>query len=124
MAISFAPLIPLFLLAICAVFVAIICAIAFLSKQRGTLLRTGAFILVLLALANPIFTDEEREPVQNIVSVIVDKSQSQFTENREAQTDQTLALLEEQLAKYKNIDVRVREVEHDKSDGRCRGWVP
>lgn len=116
MAISFAPLIPLFLLAICAVFVAIICAIAFLSKQRGTLLRTGAFILVLLALANPIFTDEEREPVQNIVSVIVDKSQSQFTENREAQTDQTLALLEEQLAKYKNIDVRVREVEHDKSD--------
>ncbi|MEP2946271.1 MAG: hypothetical protein ABJN11_17915 [Lentilitoribacter sp.] len=116
MAISFAPLIPLFLLAICAVFVAIICAIAFLSKQRGTLLRTSAFILVLLALANPIFTDEEREPVQNIVSVIVDKSQSQFTENREAQTDQTLALLEEQLAKYKNIDVRVREVEHDKSD--------
>ncbi|MEP2979804.1 MAG: hypothetical protein ABJO86_09990 [Lentilitoribacter sp.] len=116
MAISFAPLIPLFLLVICAIFVAIICAIAFLSKQRGAILRTTAFALVLLALANPIFTDEEREPVQNIVSVIVDKSQSQSAENREEQTDQTLALLEEQLAKYKNIDVRVREVEHDKSD--------
>ncbi|MEP3197303.1 MAG: hypothetical protein ABJO57_05490 [Lentilitoribacter sp.] len=116
MAISFAPLIPLFLLVICAIFVAIICAIAFLSKQRGAILRTTAFALVLLALANPIFTDEEREPVQNIVSVIVDRSQSQSAENREEQTDQTLALLEEQLAKYKNIDVRVREVEHDKSD--------
>lgn len=116
MAISFAPLIPLFFLGICAIFIAIICAIAFLSKQRGVILRTAAFSLILLALANPIFTDEEREPVQNIVSVIVDKSQSQATENREEQTDQTLALLEEQLAKYKNIDVRVREVEHDKSD--------
>ena len=116
MAISFAPLIPLFLLVICAIFVAIICAIAFLSKQRGAILRTTAFALVLLALANPIFTDEEREPVQNIVSVIVDKSQSQSAENREEQTEQTRALLEEQLAKYKNIDVRVREVEHDKSD--------
>lgn len=116
MAISFAPLIPLFLLIICAIFVAIICAIAFLSKQRGAILRTTAFALVLLALANPIFTDEEREPVQNIVSVIVDKSQSQSAENRKEQTEQTRALLEEQLAKYKNIDVRVREVEHDKSD--------
>lgn len=116
MAISFAPLLPLFLLVICAIFVAIICAIAFLSKQRGAILRTTAFALVLLALANPIFTDEEREPVQNIVSVIVDKSQSQTVENRKEQTDQTLALLEEQLAKYKNIDVRVREVKHDKSD--------
>lgn len=116
MAISFAPLIPLFLLVICAIFVAIICAIAFLSKQRGAILRTTAFALVLLAIANPIFTDEEREPVQNIVSVIVDKSQSQSAENRKEQADQTLALLEEQLAKYKNIDVRVREVEHDKSD--------
>ncbi|MEO9459420.1 MAG: hypothetical protein ABJE63_16370 [Lentilitoribacter sp.] len=116
MAISFAPLIPLFLLVICAIFVAIICTIAFLSKQRGAILRTTAFALVLLALANPIFTDEEREPVQNIVSVIIDKSQSQSAENRKEQTDQTLALLEEQLAKYKNIDVRVREVEHDKSD--------
>lgn len=116
MAISFAPLIPLFLLVICAIFVAIICAIAFLSKQRGAILRTTAFALVLLAIANPIFTDEEREPVQNIVSVIVDKSQSQSAENREEQTEQTRALLEEQLAKYKNIDVRVREVEHDKSD--------
>lgn len=116
MAISFAPLIPLFFLGICAIFIAIICAIAFLSKQRGVILRTAAFSLILLALANPIFTDEEREPVQNIVSVIVDKSQSQATENREQQTDQTLALLDEQLAKYKNIDVRVREVEHDKSD--------
>lgn len=116
MAISFAPLIPLFLLVICAIFVAIICAITFLSKQRGAILRTTAFALVLLAIANPIFTDEEREPVQNIVSVIVDKSQSQSAENREEQTEQTRALLEEQLAKYKNIDVRVREVEHDKSD--------
>jgi hypothetical protein len=116
MAITFAPLIPIFLLAISAVFITVICAIAFLSKQRGALLRTCAFTLVLLALANPIFTDEEREPVQNIVSVIVDKSQSQSAENRQEQTDATLSLLEEQLAKYKNIDVRVREVEHDKSD--------
>jgi hypothetical protein len=116
MAISFAPLIPLFLLVICAIFVAIICAISFLSKQRGAILRTTAFALVLLALANPIFTDEEREPVQNIVSVIVDESQSQTAESRKEQTDQTLALLEEQLAKYKNIDVRIRKVEHDKSD--------
>lgn len=116
MAISFAPLIPIFVLAICAVLIAIICAMAFLSKQRGALLRTCAFALVLMALANPIFTDEEREPVQNIVSIIVDKSQSQSAENRSEQADETLALLEEQLAKYKNIDVRVREVEHDKSD--------
>lgn len=116
MNIIFAPLIPILLLAVITVIVAVIACVALLTKQRGAVLRTSAFALVLLALANPIFNNEEREPVKNIVSIIVDKSQSQLVENRREQTDETLSKLTQQLSRYNNLDIRVKEVEPVNND--------
>ncbi len=112
MNIIFAPLIPIIGLIIISLIAAVLIGISLFTKQRGAWLRSGAFVALILALANPILNNEEREPVKNIVSVIVDRSQSQSVQDREQQTDAALAQLTEQLARYKNIDVRVKEVQN------------
>ena len=48
-----------------------------LSRSRGALVRTLALALMVLALANPSFTREDREPLTSVAVVVVDKSPSQ-----------------------------------------------
>lgn len=115
MNIDFAPLVPIYLLTIGAALAVLLIVFTGLTSQRGWVLRGCAFALVLLSLANPIWTDEEREPVKNIVSVLVDKSQSQLLQDRKSQTDSILSKLESQLAKFDNIEVRIREFENGKT---------
>src|ERR1700759_399838 len=75
--IAFTPLVPSFVLwiAICAIVV--IAALLLLARARGWAVRIAALALILLALANPSFPREEREPLSWVVAVIVDKSPSQ-----------------------------------------------
>lgn len=115
MSIDFAPLLPFHLLIGVSALTLLLVIFSGLTSQRGWILRAAAFALLLLSLANPIWTDEEREPVKNIVSVLVDKSQSQFLQDRENQTDAILSKLENQLAKFDNIEVRVRKFENGKT---------
>lgn len=113
MKIVLAPLIPLSLLAVMAAVALAICALSVLQKRRGALLRALALAAILCAIANPIFSDEDRENVQNIVSLLVDRSQSQLTNERPSQTDQALEKLKAQLSRFPNLDVRITEIEND-----------
>ncbi|MEW7006379.1 hypothetical protein [Lentilitoribacter sp. EG35] len=115
MSITFAPLFPIYVLATAFALTSLLVIYSAISSQRGWGLRATAFSLLLLSLTNPIWTDEEREPVKNIVSVLVDKSQSQLLQDRENQTDSTLSKLEDQLEKFDNIEVKVREFKNEKA---------
>ena len=78
-------------------------------RQRGSLFRLAALVALAAALFNPVFLNEEREPLKSVVAVIVDRSQSQDIGDRTAETDQALAGLQERLARFRQFDVRVIE---------------
>ncbi len=62
------------------------CSAALLAfaRSRGWAVRALALALMVLALANPSFTREDREPLSSVVAVVVDKSPSQNFGDRAA----------------------------------------
>ena len=53
-------------------------------SRRGAVLRLVSLALLLLAIANPHLKQEEREPLNDVVAVVVDVSQSQAIAGRGA----------------------------------------
>ncbi len=78
-----------------------------LRGARGALFRLGAAAALCIALANPVFMSEERDPVKSVVAVIVDRSQSQSLGTRTADTDAALEKLKEKIGRFKQFDLRV-----------------
>src|SRR6185312_2110446 len=103
---------PLFswpLLAAALVPLAILALVGLWFRQRGAWLRALALMALAAALLNPVFLDEDREPLKSVVAVVVDRSQSQDIGERTAQTDAALAGVKDRLARFKQFDVRVVE---------------
>ena len=78
----------------------------FWRARRGAIMRLLAFAMLLLALANPHLKQEDREPLNDIVTVVVDESQSQTVAGRTERTEEVRKELEESLKKIPNLDVR------------------
>ena len=57
--------------------IAVIAGLLLLGRARGAAMRVTALALIVLALANPSFTREDREPLSSVAVVVVDKSPSQ-----------------------------------------------
>ncbi len=107
--IAFEPLLSWPLLAAVFMPIAIIVLAGLWLRQRGALFRLAALIALGAALINPVLLDEEREPLQSVVALIVDRSQSQDIGERQTETSAALAGLQERLARFKQFDVRVIE---------------
>jgi hypothetical protein len=84
--IAFTPLVPTIVLWIALAAIVVISALLLLGRARGAAVRVAALALILLALANPSFTREDREPLSSVAAVVIDKSPSQNfgTRNQEA----------------------------------------
>ena len=117
--ISFAPLVPDYLVW-SALAVAVVLAILLLaSRSRGAFMRIAAMALFVLALANPSFTREDRDPLTSVAIVVVDKSASQEFGDRTKQTEAVRAALSERLGRIANLEVRF--VEAGESSGEADG---
>ena len=70
--IAFAPLVaePILWAAIAAA--VILALLLFVSRSRGATIRALALGLVVLALANPSLTREDRDPLCSVAVVVVD----------------------------------------------------
>jgi len=90
-----------------------------LGRSRGAAVRIAALALIALALANPSFTREDREPLSSVAVVVVDKSPSQNFGDRTKQTEQAREALVNELKKIRGLDVRV--VEAGQADGETDG---
>jgi hypothetical protein len=90
-----------------------------LARTRGAALRALALGLFVLALANPSFTREDRDPIPSVAAVIVDKSPSQDFGDRTAQTDAARKNLIDRLNHIPGLEVRVSEA--GASDGETDG---
>jgi hypothetical protein len=117
--VAFAPLVASQILwaAVAAAF--IVSLLLFVSRSRGAAIRALALALIVLALANPSLTREDRDPLSSVAVVVVDKSPSQNFGDRTRQTEQARAALVGRLSRIPGLDVRV--VEAGQSDGETDG---
>ena len=115
MTVDFSPFLPWPALAALAVVVLLLAGLGLWRAVRGTWLRAVAGLALLAALCNPILMQEDREQLSTIVPVIVDRSQSQQTPERQAMTDAALATLKERFARFPRIEPRFVEARDDDS---------
>ena len=83
--ISFSPLVPVEFVWAAAAVAAVVAALLVLARGRGAAIRCGALALMVLALANPSLTREDRDPLTSVAVVVVDKSPSQGFGDRATQ---------------------------------------
>jgi hypothetical protein len=117
--IAFAPLVPSYVLWTAAAIALALAALLLVARSRGALMRMAALALLVLALANPSFTREDREPLTSVAAVVVDKSASQEFGDRTQQAAAARAALTDQLGRISGLEVRV--VEAGQSDGETDG---
>src|SRR5579862_388349 len=107
--VSFAPLMPDHVVWAAFGAAVLISALLLLARSRGALMRAIALGLMVLALANPSLTREDRDPIPSVAAVIVDKSPSQQFGDRTQQTEQARTALLDRLRRIPGLEVRVAE---------------
>src|SRR5436190_507524 len=117
--IAFTPLVPTIVLWIALAAIVVISALLLIGRVRGAAVRVTALALILLALANPSFTREDREPLSSVAAVVIDKSPSQNFGTRNQETAKAQEALVNSLKKIKGLEVRV--VEAGQADGETDG---
>src|SRR6187431_2282895 len=117
--IAFTPLVPAIVLWIALAAIVAIAALLLLGRSRGAAVRVAALALILLALANPSFTREDREPLSSVAAVVIDKSPSQNFGTRNQEAAKAQEALVDTLKKIKGLEVRV--VKAGQADGETDG---
>jgi hypothetical protein len=117
--IAFTPLVPALVIWLAVAAIVVIAGLLLLGRARGAAVRVTALVLIVLALANPSFTREDREPLSSVAAVVVDKSPSQNFGERTRETAQAQEALVDSLKKIKGLEVRV--VEAGQADGETDG---
>ena len=114
--IIFDPLLPwLFIYAAAGLSLAAF-ALAIWRRLPGWWLRALASLALLAAVANPALQQEEREPLSDIVLVVVDESASQRLADRPAQNAAAVENIAAELARLPNTEMRqvtLRDAEGD-----------
>ncbi len=117
--VAFAPLVAAPLLWAALAVACILSILLFVSRSRGASIRALAFALIVLALANPSLTREDRDPLNSVAVVVVDKSPSQNFGDRTAQTETARDAVIDRLRKIPGLEVRT--VEAGQADGETDG---
>ena len=117
--IAFTPLVPTLVLWIALAAIVAISVLLLIGRARGAAVRVTALALILLALANPSFTREDREPLSSVAAVVIDKSPSQNFGTRNEETAKAQEALVDSLKKIKGLEVRV--VDAGQADGETDG---
>ena len=117
--IAFAPTVPVYIVWTAFALALAASVLLVLARSRGALVRAVALMFMVLALANPSFTREDREPLSSVAAVVIDKSPSQNFGDRQQQTETARAQLADRLGRIPGLEVRV--VEAAQSDGETDG---
>ena len=118
MSIGFAPLVPLWLVAVLAVVAVLVAGFALWRGMAGWALRGLALAALALALAGPQVLRSERQALDDITILLDDRSASQALGARAAQTDVALARMQAQLEAMPGMQVRRVTVGDDRDGTR------
>ena len=117
--VAFAPLVPAYVVWAAFAVAVLISMLLLIARSRGAPVRALAMALMVLALANPSLTREDRDPIPSVAAVIVDKSPSQDFGDRRQQTAAARDALVEKLKHIPGLEVRV--VDAGEADGENDG---
>ena len=107
MTVDFAPMFPWFALGAIAAAALALLAYGAWRRARGLGWRMLAIAALLLALANPVLVEEEREGKPDVLTVMVDDSPSQDIPGRREAATEALARIEKETAGKKDLELRV-----------------
>jgi len=116
---SFSPLLPWPVLLGLGVVALGLIGLGLYARGRGSFLRALGLGLLLLAMTGPALVREDRNPLKEVVAVVVDQSGSQTIGERPAQTEKARAELEKRLNALGNVEVRV--IESGRTDSEADG---
>ncbi|MBJ3775952.1 hypothetical protein [Acuticoccus mangrovi] len=114
--VAFSPFVPVWLVAAFAVVGLTLAGLGVVRHVRGSAFRLVAVALFAIALLNPALQREIREPLDGVVAVVVDRSQSQRTAGRLAATDRVAADLTRRLEATPGLEVRTLTVDRPPAD--------
>jgi len=114
--IAWSPLLPTLALVLLAIGAVVVVALGFWSGRKGTWLRALGLALILFSLADPSLVREDRQPLKDVVAVVLDRSASQTIGDRAAQTDKARVEIEKSLAVLGNVETRVVEAGADAAE--------
>ena len=115
--ILFSPIIPAPVLAAAAVAVVLFIGFAIWRGLAGWMLRGLAAVVLLAALGNPSLQQEDREPLSDIVLLVVDETASQMVSDRQEQTTRALDELTASISARANTELRVVRLTDAEGDG-------
>ena len=105
--ITLQPFLPWPVLLAFLVLAAIACVALARKSILNALLRFAVAACLTAALANPQWTQEQRQPISNIAVIVVDRSGSNTLSNRAKQTQAALEQVQSRIAGLPNIETRV-----------------
>lgn len=105
--IAFAPLIPWMAIAALSAGAALMLVYGLFRRAHGLGWRFVTLAALLAALANPVAVKDDREPLPDVVAVVVDDSTSQTISQRPEQTGDALERIRQRLQNIPNVDIRL-----------------
>jgi uncharacterized membrane protein len=105
-ALRFDPLLPEWAIVTLGILAALIVVLAAVRRARGTILRLGAFAVLLLWLAGPRLVQETRETLPDIGLLVVDHTASMQIGDRTRLAEAARASIVAQAAKVPNLELR------------------
>lgn len=121
MSVAFAPLLPWVAIGTLAVLAVALTTYATTKRATGVVWRALALTIGIGALANPTLNNENREFLDDVVAVVVDRSPSQRIGERRARTDEALDVIRQRLDRTPNVEVRVIEAANPAVDADVAG---
>ena len=97
--IALSPLLPWPIIIALAVGAIVVTALGLYTARRGVWLRALGLALIIFALTDPSLVREDRQPLKDVVAVVIDESASQSIRERPMQTAAARKAIEEARAK-------------------------
>ena len=113
----FDPLLPWPVIWVAAALAVLFVAVALWRGLSGWWLRALALAVLIGALANPALQTEEREPLTDIVLLVVDDTSSQTARGRPEQVAEAIARVEDEVGDLDNTELRIVRLD-DADDNR------
>ncbi|MFK7876015.1 MAG: hypothetical protein AB8B71_09585 [Paracoccaceae bacterium] len=114
--ILFDPLLPWAVIAVLAALTLGFVAFAVWRGLAGWALRGLAGVVLVAALSGPVYQQEDRAQLSDIVLLLEDRTASQTLKNRAAQTDAAVDAIQQAVAARTNTELRRITIEDDAGD--------
>lgn len=108
---GFDPLIPWTVLWVLAAGAAVLWVFYLYRRGKAWLFRALALTVLALALSNPLWIQEQREPLKDIVAVVMDRSESMNFRGRTETAQAAYDAIRKEIDADPNLELRVAETD-------------